>query len=301
MEITQYTPVDRDDVAALCARALDLPEDAAEAPALVARLDSAPEARTWTRFAARLDGRVVGVVNGSISQRDARIGHVDLLAVDPQARGRGLARSLLDAAEKHLAGLGVTEIRLSGNPPCYVWPGVDVRYTPAVCLAEAAGYQRFDLAWNMSADLTSVPSPEAGEARLAAAGIEVRRLAGDDLPAVRAWVRRTWNASWEWEVAESVGRSDAGCHVALRDGEPIGFAAWGANRPSLFGPMGTDPAAEGTGIGGVLLRRCLLDQRAFGLGTAEIGWAGPIRFYSRSVGARVERVFLLFRKAVTQP
>jgi hypothetical protein len=46
----------------------------------------------------------------------------------------------------------------------------------------------------------------------------------------------------------------------------------------------------------VLLRRCLADQRAFGVTRAEIGWVGPVPFYSRAVGARIERVFFLYRK-----
>ena len=41
----------------------------------------------------------------------------------------------------------------------------------------------------------------------------------------------------------------AGCHIALRGDEVLGFAAYGALRPSLFGPMGTLPAARGSGIG----------------------------------------------------
>ena len=60
--------------------------------------------------------------------------------------------------------------------------------------------------------------------------------------------------------------------------------------------MGTAPAAQGLGIGSVLLRRCLADQQAAGLDSVQIGWVGPLPFYSGVVGARVERVFFLYRK-----
>jgi mycothiol synthase len=46
----------------------------------------------------------------------------------------------------------------------------------------------------------------------------------------------------------------------------------------------------------VLLLRCLADQRATGLERVQIGWVGPLRFYSGVVGARVERVFFRYRK-----
>ena len=95
-----------------------------------------------------------------------------------------------------------------------------------------------------------------------------------------------------------MGRPGAGAHLAERDGEILGFAAYGSSRPSWFGPMGTAPAAEGSGIGGVLLRRCLRDQAAAGIGAAQIGWVGPVPFYSGSAGARIERVFFLYRKAI---
>jgi GNAT superfamily N-acetyltransferase len=85
--------------------------------------------------------------------------------------------------------------------------------------------------------------------------------------------------------------------VALaKDGSLLGFAAYGSSRPSWFGPMGTAPAARGLGIGALLLRRCLADQRAAGHDQVQIGWVGPLPFYAKAVGARVERVFLLYRK-----
>jgi predicted N-acetyltransferase YhbS len=60
--------------------------------------------------------------------------------------------------------------------------------------------------------------------------------------------------------------------------------------------MGTAPNAQGQGIGGVLLRRCLGDLRAAGYGEAQIGWVGPVPFYSGAVGAYIDRVFFLYRK-----
>ena len=173
---------------------------------------------------------------------------------------------------------------LAGTRRTTRWPGIDVRYTPAVCAALALGYQQDRTAWNMTADLSYDGSPalrstEAAERRLADQGITVRRAEPADLPALTAFARTTFGGSWDAELAGSVGRDGAGCHLAERGGEVLGFAAYGSSRPSWFGPMGTAPAAEGSGIGGVLLRRCLRDQQAAGLTRAEIGWVGPVPFY----------------------
>ncbi|MFD1323726.1 GNAT family N-acetyltransferase [Micromonospora sonneratiae] len=288
-------------VVELCRAALDLPEDAAEAEQIVTRLRQRPGDRRTDGFIALVDDAVVGVVLSSLSSRKPDRGHIDLLAVLPSARRKGIGRALLVRAEADLADRGATEVWIAGNPPYYAWPGIDVRYTPAVCLAMKLGYEQDRTAWNMTADLSYDGSPALrstapAEERLAAAGIAVRRATSDDLPALASLITEHFGGAWYDEVSHSVDRTDSGCHIAVRGDELLGFAAYGSSRPTWFGPMGTAPAAEGLGIGGVLLRRCLRDQRASGHEQAQIGWVGPVPFYSGSAGARIERVFFLYRR-----
>ncbi|MEV0383897.1 GNAT family N-acetyltransferase [Nonomuraea sp. NPDC050643] len=258
--------------------------DAGVAAALPGHLSRPPAGRRWTALAT--DG---GVVMASLSEKDPDVGHIDLLAVHPSAQGQGRGRALVRAAEEWLAGQGARQARFAGNPPCYAWPGIDVRYTAAACLAESLGYERYHVAWNMTADLSVDLSVADELARLERAGVTVHAADGDR-GRVTAFVEEHWNERWAWEAEHA-----AGLHHAERDGRILGFAAWGS-RPSWFGPMGTAPDARGLGLGGVLLRRCLADQRAAGQATAQIGWVGPLRFYSRAVGARAERVFWLYRR-----
>ena len=293
-------------VVTLCAGALDLPEDAAEAAEIVLRLRErpAPESparhHTLGQVAVGPDDTVLGVVLCSIAQRDPGVGHIDLIAVHPGARRRGIGRALIGRAEAELAARGVTEVLIAGNSPYYAWPGIDVRYTPAVCVATALGYTHDRTAWNMTAHLVdgsrAVRETGTGERRLAEAGITVRLAHRDDIPRLIAFAETAFGGDWPGEVTDSIGRDRAGCHLAERDGEILGFAAYGSSRPSWFGPMGTAPAAEGLGIGAVLLRRCLADQRAHGHRRVEIGWVGPVPFYSGAAGAHIGRVFFLYRK-----
>jgi predicted N-acetyltransferase YhbS len=302
-EVVPYADTHLPAVAAVVAAALDLPEDAGESDAVLRRLLDPPAGRLTARFVAvDAAGAVRGTVFASLRDGEAGVGHLDLIAVAPAVQRSGIGRALVAAAEEALRGLGAHEVHIAGNAPCYAWPGIDVRYTAAVCTALALGYEQERTGWNMTADLSTIQSVEADEARLAAAGISTRVAGPAEGPAVGAFAAAHFGAGWSWELQEAIARGAAGeiagCHVALRDGELLGFAAYGALRPSLFGPMGTAPAARGSGIGDVLLRRCLLDQRAAGLSTAEIGWAGPIAFYSRTIGARIRRVFALYRKAL---
>ncbi|MBC8993321.1 MULTISPECIES: GNAT family N-acetyltransferase [Micromonospora] len=291
------------EVVELCRVSLDLPEDAVEASAVVVTVaERAGADRPVLRLGAVRDGALIGVLVGSLSAADPRLGHVDLIAVAPPERRQGVGGALLAEAESRLGALGAAEVLLAGNPPHYAWPGIDVRYTPAVCAAQRLGYRQDRTAWNMTADLSegsvALRRTEAAERRLAGRGVTVRRATPDDLPALAAFARSTFGGTWDGELAGSVGRPDAGVHLAERDGEILGFAAYGSARPSWFGPMGTAPAAEGSGIGGVLLRRCLRDQAAAGITAAQIGWVGPVPFYSNAAGARIERVFFLYRKAI---
>ncbi|GAA4190326.1 hypothetical protein GCM10023074_06880 [Microbispora amethystogenes] len=292
--------------------------DAGDAALLVRRLAAPPPGREWTVLAVpaanvtgaepagpqgtgpegaglpgagRRDVGPRGAVFASIGADGA--GHVDLIAVDPAARGRGIGRALVAAAEEWMRAKGATEARFAGNAPCYAWPGIDVRYTPAACLAESLGYERYRVAWNMTADLPArydEAGHEADLARLDAAGVTVAAAPAGERSGVVAFVREQWNDAWAWEAEQATG-----LHYAARDGEILGFAAWGA-RPLWFGPMGTAEAARGLGVGRVLLRRCLAEQAAAGLTSAQIGWVGPLRFYSRAVAARAERVFWLYRR-----
>ncbi|WP_308250022.1 GNAT family N-acetyltransferase [Sphaerisporangium fuscum] len=307
--------------------------DAADVPLLVSRLAAPPEGRQW---AALVTPGLEGVAFVSTSWRTEGVGCVDLLAVDPHAQGQGIGRALVTAAEEWLRERGVREARLAGNPPCYAWPGIDVRYTAAACLAESLGYERYRTAFNMTVDLTGyLPSgaepvwdiaggtgvtggvevgfgfaagvPPTGEgpevpagavsyeqelASLASAGVAVRTALPDEREAVVEFAREHWNDNWAWEVSQATG-----CHYAVRGGEILGFASWGS-RPCWFGPMGTAEAARGLGVGRVLLRRCLQEQAATGQRSTQIGWVDPWRFYARTVGARVERVFWLYRRSL---
>jgi mycothiol synthase len=280
----------------VCAEALDLEPDAGELPSIL------HAAQQRFCLVAVADSEITGLCHGSLGRRrdDQRDGCVDLLAVAPHARLRGAGRQLLAAAEDRLAALGATGIVLGGNPPVHLWPGVDARYTAMTCLAERAGYRRLAEAVDMAVDLDSAELDTGpDERRLAAAGIAVRRASHAESSAVVAWLRDgPWGRStWPDEAAAALAHDPAGCHVAVGDvAGYLGFACHGAVRRGWFGPMGTLDTARRSGIGSVLLKRCLADMRAAGLRTARIGWVGPVRFYAAAVGARVERVYWRYRK-----
>lgn len=229
------------------------------------------------------------------------IGFFDLLAVRSDYQNRGIGKRLVSLGEMWMRGQGCSEAHFSGNPPVYAWPGIDIRYSRALCLAESCGYIKFRAEFNMEVCLPEIEgglrsSLDADILRLRDAGIYIRRLTKHDRTSVEPWLK-SFESAWHAEVFLALAADKSACYVATNDaGEYLGFAVYGVNRPNRVGPMATDPSCRGLGIGAALLRTCLMDQLSNGLKTAQFFWVGPHTFFSKLVGAQITRIFWRYRK-----
>lgn len=270
-------------------------------PALLAeKLDAEPPEAAAGGFAAVLDDTVAGWAFGVLRESPTGPrGVVKLLAVAPEFRHRGLGTALLEGVESLLMKAGATTIRFGESAPNYLVPGVDERCESLLGLLDGRGYARIGTTVNLAVDLAADGfATEAEEARLATAGILVRRALATDVPSLEALLTARW-PSWTAEVAMALACRPPAVHVACSpDGAVIGFAASDGNNRGTgwFGPMGTAAEWEGRGIGRVLLHRSLKDLRHQGLDRAVIPWVGPVAFYERHAGATVSRTFVRFEK-----
>ncbi|MEW6045608.1 MAG: GNAT family N-acetyltransferase [Bacillota bacterium] len=248
-------------------------------------------------LAARHGGRVVGIAVGVVRQLPGDggpLGYVQFLAVAPTFRRQKVATRLLDELERRLFARGARRIRVLGSAPSYLWPGVDVRYTPALCLFERRGYRIEGYEFNMSVDLTRpIQASGAGPRRhqLERLGVRVRRLEHTDETAFRAWLEQTWGPNWTYEALLALRRPVPTGFVAEQDGRIVGFAVYDSTRPGWFGPMGVEVAWQGSGVGIELCVQAFEAMAAQGYRAAEIAWAGPRCFYARKLGAVISRVF----------
>ncbi len=292
MKITEMAADGLRDVAGLCQRELILDRHAESIPDIFSR-------RPHIGLIARRDSEVLGCCIGSVGQdaEDSADGFIDLLVVDNAEQRRGIGKGLAIAMEQQLAARGCTRINLAGNGPFYAWPGVDIHYTAAVCFAEDLGYQRRGCEVNMDVELQSAQLETGSVAnRLRSAGIHIERASAADDGAIQKSLRPTWQPTWVSEIVAALHSSNSGVHVARRDGEYVGFCAYGVNRPHEVGPVGTSPQVRRLGIGEVLLKRCLAEQRDRGVTTAELVWAGPLSYFSRAVNATIGRAFWQYDK-----
>ena len=232
---------------------------------------------------------VFGDESGAVSATVRHgVGAVQLLAVAPEARREGRGRWLLDEATAWAFDHGTTYVTIGAAPPWYLWPGIDLRWTAGLVLAESAGFEPVDVALNMSCPTSvRIPAPE---------GVTIRRIqTDDDAWAVIELCRRAFAPAWRKESARGI--EHGACHGAFdASGALLGFAAHSVNRAGWFGPTGVDPDRQRGGIGGPLLAACLEDLQVAGYDRCEISWIGPTGFYAKAAGAEIGRAFRITAK-----
>ncbi len=245
---------------------------------------------------ARRSGRLIGAMQ-HVLRPDAGLAWLGLFAVEQDHRRQGVARKLFDAVIHAWKPKSVRGGELMTIPTNYLLPGIDPRYTPAVCFVESAGFVSKGPRANMRCLLDRDLATDKEEAALADEGIEIRRAQTGDWYLIEQFFARQFGEGWLCETGMGMANRPPTVHLAIRDREIIAFAAhstmnqeWGN-----FGPMGTTEPCRGKGIGRVLLFRCMSDLRAAGFRSAVIPWVGPYRFYCRLLDCRIERVLWQYR------
>ena len=122
-------------------------------------------------------------------------------------------------------------------------------------------------------------------ARLREKGITLKRAMAPDLTKVQDFVRENFSEGWVNEC--TVGLIKNHCWIAVKEQKVVGFACYDTTMPDYFGPTGVLEELRGLGIGKALLLRSLMSLKEMGYAYAIIGWAGPVKFYEKAVGATV--------------
>jgi GNAT superfamily N-acetyltransferase len=228
-----------------------------------------------------------------------------LIAVEPDARERGVGHALLDEVISRARVAGVHKLRVGDQPGNYVAPGVDERNAVLLEWLEKRGFQWWGGNANLRVPLVDNPLVTAARAdeqaaAIAAHGFELRRARREDAPALLE-LAGEFLPSWAFEAEAALLQNDPpAVHVAVQreSGRLAAFAAHDGNNRGLgwFGPAGARPEYRGKGLGAALLVRCLLDVAATGAEHAIIAWIGPREFYERQVGALDDRMFVVMER-----
>ena len=140
---------------------------------------------------------------------------------------------------------------------------------------------------DMIVKLYDIPELEPEIKKLREAGIEIRRAIAPEKHIVVKWVSDSFGEAWASECQVAFSNHPVSCYIAIENGKIIGHACYDATCKNFFGPTGVNESCRGKGVGKALLLACLHSIAAGGYAYSIIGGAGPVEFYSRTVGAIV--------------
>ncbi|WP_439181759.1 GNAT family N-acetyltransferase [Carboxylicivirga taeanensis] len=265
---------------------------------LTEKLEGDPHWMPEATLVCRDGDRIIGFMQGVMRLiRGVNYAYIKLMAVDESYRRKGIATAMYKQLEELFRQKEADVVRIYDVPLNYFMPGIDPRYTPALCWAMRRGFERFGDTSNLLVDLNQNWNMQQREDELQREGVEVRRAKPSDKQAVLDFIKDEW-LLWTNEVEMAFKDEQPSIHIALMNGQVKAFSAHNANNKGTgwFGPMGTHPDLRGKGMGAILLKRCLNDMKEMGLSHSVIPWVGPIDFYSWHANARVQRVFWRFEK-----
>jgi len=220
--------------------------------------------------------------------RQDGLGFIKLIAVARDSRERGIGRAIYRVLEEGLKAKGCRSIRAYNSNPNYLLPGVDPRYTAALCFFNSLGFRRYGETLSMSVDLEKMNfQTSVDEEKLLKCGVCLARAKLSDGEKLFSFMHSAFPLRVH-EVKRMLANDIITLFVAAKEQEIISFAGYDGNNfgAGWFGPMGTNTAHRGMGIGSLLFRICLKDMKKK-YRKAVIPWVEPVCFYSRISGADV--------------
>ena len=265
------------------------------------KLDGDPNFDVEMTLIAELNNSIVGFIQGVIRDiEDKRYGYIKLFAVKKENRRQKIGSSLYERILELFHKKDVNIVRVYDVPLNYFMPGIDPRYTPALCFFEKLGFEKFDETCNLKVNLKKYNWDVSEQIKkFNKNDIIIRRANIDDTKDLSDFVSEEWKL-WKHEISVALKSNPPAVHIAIYKGKIKAFSAYDGNNVGTgwFGPMGTHPDLRGKGIGGILLKLCLQDMKNQGAEFSIIPWVGPISFYSHYAGAVVERVFWRYQKII---
>lgn len=251
---------------------------------------------TPDRTAVDLGAAIVSVQHHDHGPQHAAQAHLQLLVVEPTRRGEGVARLLVDAAERWAHERGATALAVGAGAPRYLFTGVDARWTDALCCFEALGYRRVGAELDLccATELHADPVDVSAERP----PVRVEHVRPGPMADAVTDMLRAHHPQWLVELDMAV-RSGTAVAAVDADGRVLGTAAYSVNRRGVIGPVAVAPDVQGGGIGARLMAAVLAALSADGLERAEIAWVSTVRFYVRTCDARVGRTSIVLRRELT--
>lgn len=267
-------------------------------------------------FVAEEEGRIVGGLVAVLRKTpmagtdlEPHNGWVTAFFVHPDARRRGTGKALMDAADTYFRRHQRTTIYFASYAPNYFVPGIDrVTYPAGAQLLEAQGFKKLYQAAAMDKTLVGFVVPDdvkRVEAERRQENYVIENLTLPYLARVIAFIDREFDPDWSRAIRDALkgGVPMSRILIARHGTEVVGFCLYGGydGVGERFGPFGVAESLRGTGLGKVLLYRCLEQMRHEGLHTAWFLWTGekePAGHLYLRAGFTISRRFDVMKKSL---
>jgi hypothetical protein len=113
----------------------------------------------------------------------------------------------------------------------------------------------------------------------------IKRPIGPEKKVIVEWVEKNFSKGWASECDVAMSKTPPTCFIAIKNNSIIGFSCYDSTSRGFFGPIGVVEGERKSGVGSALLVKTLKQMYFDGYGYAIIGWAGPVEFFKKTVGA----------------
>ncbi len=209
-------------------------------------------------------------------------GWITAFFVHPQYRRRGFGHRLLRAADDYFQRLHRRTVSFASYAPNYFVPGVDRnQYPEGHKLLEDFGYRPRYQAVAMDKNLVGFqvpPDVRKLEDIRQDEGYVIEQLTLPFVADTLAFIDHEFDPDWTRAIryALTTGVSLSQILIARHNTQVTGFCLYGGygSVGERFGPFGVAQSARGTGLGKILLYRCLEQMQRQGLHNAWFLWTG---------------------------
>ncbi|HID16410.1 MAG TPA: GNAT family N-acetyltransferase [Candidatus Atribacteria bacterium] len=256
-------------------------------------------------FLAIEDNELIGVLIGvertksprEVVEAQRNIAWVKVIAIHPKYKDKPIFKNLLTTFLNEIKGKN--EIRVANFAIWHFHPGVDIEYEYYLNKYMANGFKKYGEVIDYHVNLKYFHTPNRiilTEKRLKENGLSFKLASHKHLKDIKKWININFSPYWALEAETAVKEDHGGlwiCHN--KEGNIIGFSAYGALEPNWLGPIGVIKDARHLGIGSTLLFKSLNSLRLNGIRHAIIPWTRHLFFYSQIPGITEIRHYHLLK------